>query len=117
MQNNRAIGTKYEQLAKEYLSAHGYEIVESNYYCKKGELDLIAKESGYLVFIEVKYRKNEKNGSGFDAVHMGKQKKMKQSALFYLMERHLSLDQPMRFDVVSVDDKEIKVIQNAFEYY
>ena len=54
--NNRETGSHYERLAGAYLEQEGYEILEYNYRCKTGEIDIIAKEAGYLVFCEVKYR-------------------------------------------------------------
>lgn len=116
MQNNRKVGEKYEQIAKNYLIEQGYQILESNYFCKAGEIDLIAREKEYLVFIEVKYRKNKLAGFGMEAVHIRKQKTISRCAIFYLMEHHLSLEQPMRFDVVSIDMEQITLIKNAFFY-
>lgn len=115
-QNNRKIGAKYERVAKEYLIEHGYQIVESNYFCKAGEIDIIAREGNYLVFVEVKYRKNKKAGSSLEAVDLRKQKTLSRCAIFYMMERHLSFECPMRFDVIGIEGKEILLRKNAFPY-
>ena len=61
-ENNRAIGSKFEKEAGTYLKKHGYEILEYNYRCRAGEIDIIARDGEYLVFCEVKYR----NGSSAD---------------------------------------------------
>ncbi len=116
MQNNRKIGGKYEEVAKDYLIKQGYQIVESNYFCKAGEIDLIAREKEYLVFIEVKYRKNQKTGTGLEAVSIQKQKTISRCALFYIMEHQLNLEVPIRFDVVSIDKEQMTLIKNAFFY-
>ena len=58
--NNRETGSYYERLAGAYLEQEGYEILEYNYRCKTGEIDIIAREAGYLVFCEVKYRTSDK---------------------------------------------------------
>ena len=60
--NRRKEGAYYENLVAEYLKTQGYEILEKNYRCRIGEIDLIAKEGETLVFVEVKYRRNDKMG-------------------------------------------------------
>lgn len=57
--NRRAIGTEYETLACEYLTRHGYQILCRNFRCRQGEIDIITRDRDYLVFIEVKYRRDE----------------------------------------------------------
>ena len=60
--NQREVGAKKEEQAGEYLKSCGYELEAKNYYCRFGEIDIIAREGKYLCFVEVKYRKNEKYG-------------------------------------------------------
>ena len=60
--NKRKTGTEYEELAARWLIEKGYEILEKNYRCRIGEIDLIARDGRYLVFVEVKYRSDEKAG-------------------------------------------------------
>ena len=62
MQNNRTIGSEYEDIIVNYIKEKGYEILVTNYRCKQGEIDIVAKDGKYLVFIEVKYRKSSKTG-------------------------------------------------------
>lgn len=118
--NRRQLGKEYEEKAKEFLIQRGYEILEQNYYSRWGEIDLIGRNGKYLVFIEVKYRKNTKNGVGFESVTRRKQKKICQTALWYLTKHHISIDEPIRFDIVSIDkqgDKEVfTLMQNGFEF-
>ena len=66
--NNRETGSHYERLAGAYLEQEGYEILEYNYRCKTGEIDIIAREAGYLVFCEVKYRASDKKGHPADVL-------------------------------------------------
>lgn len=66
--NRRAIGTEYETLAGEYLTRHGYQILCRNFHCRQGEIDIIARDRDYLVFIEVKYRRDEHEGDPAEAV-------------------------------------------------
>ncbi len=115
MQNRRRIGTNYENLAAEYLQTLGYQIIEHNYYSRHGEIDLIAKHQGYLVFIEVKYRTNEKKGNPLDAVTLSKQRAISKCAVCYLREHGLS-DCAVRFDVVGILGEKIEVIPNAFDF-
>lgn len=73
--NRRKEGAYYENLVAEYLKTQGYEILEKNYRCRIGEIDLIAKEGETLVFVEVKYRRDDKMGNPKEAVDRKKQKK------------------------------------------
>ena len=113
--NKRQIGTEKEKLAGAYLEKNGYEIIEYNFRCKQGEIDIVAKDGEYLVFCEIKYRSNTKNGTPFEAVDYKKQRVISRCALFYIAKHRIN-DVPCRFDVVSVTDKEIQVLKNAFEF-
>ena len=112
--NTREIGKLNENKAKEYLEENGYEIVDTNFNCKIGEIDLIGKNEGYICFIEVKYRGNDSLAKGFYAVDKSKQKKIYKVAQVYLMSHKLSQNTACRFDVVSIDGDEITLIKNAF---
>lgn len=61
--NNRETGSYYERMAGVYLTEKGYEILEYNYRCKLGEIDIIARDGDYLVFCEVKYRADDRKGT------------------------------------------------------
>lgn len=115
VQNKRKIGNDYERLAGEYLKAQGYEILEYNFYTRAGEIDMIAKHDGYLVFIEVKYRKNASSGHPFEAIFIQKQKSISKCALYYMKKKGLT-DVPVRFDVVGILGEQIQLLQNAFEF-
>lgn len=115
MKNKRKIGAAYERLAADYLQKHGYEIVTFNYRIRMGEIDIIAKEGEYLCFVEVKYRSDDRSGSGLCAVDVRKQKTIIRVAQYYMMQHDLNEWTPCRFDVVSIDGEEITLIQNAFQ--
>ena len=66
--NKRKTGAEYEELAARWLTGTGFEILEKNYRCRIGEIDLIARDGRYLVFVEVKYRSDEKAGDPSEAV-------------------------------------------------
>ncbi len=113
--NKRWIGSEYEKKAGEYLISQGYEIVEYNFRCRIGEIDLIARDGEYLVFCEVKYRAGAAKGHPAEAVGIRKQRVISKCAAYYLTTRHLP-GISCRFDVVSVEGNEITLIKNAFDY-
>lgn len=113
--NTRKIGKEKEESALHYLSGHGYEILERNFYTRYGEIDIIGREGSYLVFIEVKYRKNAKNGFPEAAVTLAKQKKIIKASMYYLYCQGFSENTPVRFDVLSILGNDYRLIQNAFE--
>lgn len=115
MLNKKEKGSYYEKEAGKYLEAHGYSVLEYNYRCRAGEIDIIAKDGAYLVFCEVKYRKDNKKGNALEAVAFSKQKTLSKCALYYITEKGLSY-LPCRFDVVGINDKEITLVKNAFDY-
>lgn len=114
MQNNRKLGTDKETLAAEYLEQKGYVILEKNYRCRAGEIDIIASKDGFIVFSEVKYRKSPEFGMPQEAVGYKKQKTIAFVANYYLMDRKLSSQQAVRFDVIAILGNEITHIENAF---
>ena len=86
-----------------------------NFRCRSGEIDLIVKDGKYLVFVEVKYRSDEAQGGALAAVDWRKQRKISQTAQFFLKRYHLG-EPPCRFDVVAIDGENIQWIKNAFDY-
>lgn len=113
-QNMRAKGAVYERAVGFYLERQGYEILAFNYRCPLGEIDIVAREGGYLVFCEVKYRQNTSKGSPLSAVGPGKQRTIYRCAQWYLSEKRLG-DVACRFDVVGVEGSKITLVKNAFE--
>ena len=81
--NKRQIGSVYELKASDYLTKKGYQIIERNYRCRIGEIDIIAIERDCLCFIEVKYRKNEKTGDPLEAVETKAAKNYSDSAVLF----------------------------------
>jgi len=113
--NKRQIGTEKEKLAGAFLEKNGYQIIEYNFRCRQGEIDIIAKDGDYLVFCEVKYRSGTKAGTPMEAVDYKKQRIISRCALFYITKKRLG-ELPCRFDVVSVTNQGIQVLKNAFDY-
>lgn len=115
--SNRAIGNYGEQLAVEYLLSKGYSIAERNYSCKLGEIDIIARQGEYIVFVEVKYRADSRYGFPLEAVTPTKQRKLKNTAKLYLVHTN-QYGTAVRFDIVDICDNKgeptITHIENAF---
>ena len=114
--NSRLIGTEYEKKAAEYLTAEGYEILKMNYRVRAGEIDIVAKQGKYLVFVEVKYRRSGSSGVSLEAVTPAKQRVISRVAQFYLTVKYNCVDVPCRFDVVGIDGDRLQWKKNAFEY-
>lgn len=115
MQNNRKVGGAHETLATLELERLGYKILENNFRCRIGEIDIIALHKGYLVFIEVKYRKNRKAGYAAEAVTWRKQQVICRVADYYI-RTHCRKIPACRFDVAAIDGDKFSAYENAFEY-
>ncbi len=113
-ENRRAKGSRYEEKAAAFLQEKGYQILERNYRDRAGEIDLIARDGMYLVFVEVKYRRNRETGYPEEAVDVRKQTRIRHTAEYYLYSRRYPADTPCRFDVVSILGEEIRLIADAF---
>lgn len=111
--NKRKLGTSYEVLAKKYLEQQNYAIIKMNYRCKSGEIDIIAKDEAYTVFVEVKYRTSNKYGYPRESVNYYKQKHIIAAAKYYLYTHHL-YDSSCRFDVIEICYDKITHLKNAF---
>lgn len=111
------MGSRYEQKAAAFLEKQGLFIIERNFRCRFGEIDLIAGDGKYLVFVEVKYRHTRERGRASAAVDWRKQRAISRTAEFYLLKQRWGLDIPCRFDVIAIDGEHIQWIQNAFDHH
>jgi putative endonuclease len=119
MNRNKNRGQYYEGLAREYLLEQGLVLLNANYHCRFGEIDLIMLEQEVLCFIEVKYRNSLGFGGAASAIPPQKQKKIVKSALFYLSGNRKFSQYAMRFDAFLIQrqpDAGLKLnwIRNAF---
>lgn len=112
--NKRKIGKEYEEKAVIFLKNKGYEIITCNYFCRYGEIDIIAKENGYIVFIEVKYRKNTTFGSPEGAVNSAKKQHIRKASMDFLIKKFGTDEVLCRFDVVTFIGNQIHLIKDAF---
>ena len=111
-------GRQGEDLAAGYLESAGYRIVERNYRCPFGEMDLVARDGETIVFVEVKSRRSDRFGPPQASVGPKKQKKMSQIALHYIEQKQLH-SREARFDVIAVSllpaGERVELIRNAFD--
>ena len=114
----KELGKKGEELALRFLKKNGYQIIERNYVCKLGEIDIIAKEKDTLAFVEVKTRTSTLFGPPELSVTPFKQMQLSKAALYFLKVKKLE-DVKARFDVVAIllrkEREEIELIKNAFD--
>jgi putative endonuclease len=112
------LGKQGERVAEQYLKRKGYKVVERNYRCAAGELDLIVLDRRVVVFVEVKTRTGHGFGTPLEAVEFRKQRKMIQAAQFFLTAKRLH-QRDARFDVVGISwpsgEPVVEHIENAFE--
>jgi putative endonuclease len=112
------LGKTGEDLACRELERRGYAIVARRYRGRSGELDIVARDGPTLVFVEVKARGGRGFGAAVEAVTRGKQRRIVQLALEYVMRHHLT-EVPCRFDIVSIQFEAgrpaVEIFQNAFD--
>ena len=111
--NTKILGNIGEILAKNYLKKKKFKILETNFKCKIGEIDIIASKNNIIVFVEVKFKSTKKFGLPREMVTLHKQNKIKLVASYYLQIKKL-YNSICRFDVIEIFDKDINHIENAF---
>lgn len=114
-----SLGERGEIAARDFLSKQGYDILEKNYRCALGEIDVIARRDGRIFFVEIKTRSGDQFGQPQEAVGAPKQAKLLKLAAWYLKSKKLT-DVPVSFAVVAVlwpegRSPEIRLIEDAFE--
>ncbi len=114
----KKLGTLGEKTARDYLKKQGYKILESNFRCPFGEIDLIAKQKDCLVFVEVRTRRNLELGTPEESVTLAKRQKLIKLAQFYL-QKSPHPPSHWRIDVVAIEMgpnekvNRIELIKNA----
>jgi putative endonuclease len=114
--NNRQKGNRGEDLAVSYLITGGMQIICRNYRTRRGEIDIIGKHDGYLVFVEVKYRKSLRKGAPEEAVTPAKQRTICKTADYYRLSHSVPVTTPIRYDVLAITGDNITWYQNAFSH-
>ena len=111
--NTRIIGQHGEDVAIDYLKTQGYTILDRNYFCHFGEIDVVAWDGEFIVFIEVKARADTSFGLPRQAVDWKKQQTIVKCAQYWLF-RHKRTGEPVRFDVVEILGGVVNHIEDAF---
>jgi putative endonuclease len=115
--NRRATGNDAEQLACDYLTTHGLQLLTRNFHCRRGEIDLVLRHGDSLVFVEVRYRRYRAYGRAAETVSPDKQRRIIRCAQYYLT-RHRRWNTAVRFDVVGIEgepgEPKIEWIVDAF---
>ncbi len=110
--NAYLLGIRGELLARRYLKANGYRVVASRYRAAGGEIDLIARKDGLLVFFEVKYRPSGRIGAGAAAVDADKRRRVRRAAEGYMQRFHPKPD--ARFDILDITAAGVNHYPGAF---
>ena len=112
--NRRKIGTEQEKIAGAYLESRGYRILEYNFRAPRSEIDIVARDGRYLVFVEVKYRVSGHSGHPLEAVDLRKQRRICLAARYYLYTHGQGEDTPCRFDVIGIEGDGVMLVKDAF---
>ena len=110
---SRSIGNEAEDKAVEALEADGYEIVERNYTCRAGEIDVVTQKDGYYCFVEVKFRNYRGYGTAIDSITKSKMRKILFTAKRYLYENDKS-DADYRIDAVILDGNNVEILSDIY---
>ena len=108
-------GDQGESEAQRFLEQKGLALIQKNYRCKQGEIDLIMQDGTYTVFVEVRLRHNPDYGHSIETITKTKQRRVKQAATCYLLEKKLYDQVDCRFDAVGIGpNNAISWVPNAF---
>jgi putative endonuclease len=116
--NRQEVGKLGEKLAQKFLKKRGYRVRETNFHCREGEIDIIAQQKDYLVFVEVRTKSNLDFGTPEESITQSKKGKLVSLALTYI-NNHQNLPPLWRIDVVVIEvdqrgkTKRIELIENA----
>lgn len=113
MDSTRDLGAVAEARATKLLVEHGYRIVERNFRCKSGELDIVARDGEILCFIEVRSRHDDERGAAELAVDWRKQRQVGRVAMMYIGLRNPDFKYS-RFDVVAITGDDVTLIKDAW---
>lgn len=117
---NKTIGNYGEQIARKHLKESGYTILDRNFKCRTGEIDIIAKKYNTITFVEVKSRYNSLYGNPCESVNYIKKLRIYKAAQFYIIKNNL-INFDFRFDVIEIifnynnNDNTLNHIENAFQ--
>lgn len=111
---SRELGRRYEAIAERLLIGLGYRVLERNFTCRGGELDLVCADGDVLVFVEVRGRADARCGAAEETVSWHKQRRVRHAAAVYLAARYRSREPSCRFDVIAIDAAGARLYRDAF---
>ncbi|MDQ7050619.1 MAG: YraN family protein [Enterobacterales bacterium] len=100
--SKRDLGDALEKQTVDYLEQRGVTILQRNYLCKMGEIDIIAQDKQNLVFIEVRYRRSDHFGGALASVNLKKQRRLIRAASHYMQKCNITNKTASRFDVIAI---------------
>ncbi|MFK8017050.1 MAG: YraN family protein [Gammaproteobacteria bacterium] len=111
-------GLAHEQRALDYLTQQGLDLVERNFRCKLGEIDLIMRDDDVTVFVEVRYRRSSSHGGALASIGQAKAQRIAATAQIWLRKTRATPDRPIRFDVVALEGPQptLRWLKAAFEF-
>lgn len=116
MNSSRDIGNRYEKIAQQHLIANKIKILDTNFHSRFGEIDIIGiHNKDTIIFVEVRFRKNELFGSAEESVSHNKQKKIVMTAQYYLQQNNKYQHYGQRYDIIAIsgiETPEINWLQN-----
>jgi putative endonuclease len=110
---SRALGAEAEARAAQLLQRKGYRVVDRNWTCRGGEIDLVCDDGGTLVFVEVRARKDDAHGTPLETVRDLKRRRLILAAEQYLAKKEL-WERACRFDVVAICGATVEHVEDAF---
>ncbi|MFC5510732.1 YraN family protein [Massilia jejuensis] len=113
LSGKQAQGRDWEQAALRYLRRHGLVLIEANFTCKGGEIDLVMRDGESLVFVEVRQRADRRHGGAAASITPSKIRRIVRAAQVYL--QRLPALPPCRFDVVAIDGEELDWLRDAIQ--
>ena len=119
LSSKKLVGKIGEEMALSYLKEKGYQLLEKNFYCRWGEIDLIFKKEDKIIFVEVKTRVGDKKGKPYEAVNFYKIKDLKRAINFYLLTKNY-FQYKLSLEIVSVvlnSDLSLKEIKHFPEVF
>ena len=118
MDHRQSLGRRGEDLACAELEKRGYVIVERRFRTRCGEIDIVARDAGVLVFVEVRARSGSRFGTPLESVTWKKRQRLSRMAAAYLCHKRLA-DVACRFDVISINERQgaptIELVRGAFD--
>lgn len=119
MDKRAETGRRGELLAREYILGLGWQLVEANWRCRSGEIDIIARDGKDLVFVEVRTKTTDRFGTGAESVNWRKQKQVRTLAGVFLLGMRNQSDLRIRFDMISIylragQEPLLQHLRNAF---